>query len=295
MNNQKYIRTDLASECAAIDACTSLPGISHTETHTDFGDISIINILDQNGEKLLNKPIGRYVTVSFQNILSLSEETSDSLISTVSEHIRSFTRRLVPKKQKLTVLIVGLGNRYITSDAVGPLTVNNITVTRHIKEKNNKIFELLGQQTVAAVAPGVLGQTGIETVEIIKGAVDTVKPDIVIVIDALAAKDVSRLAATIQISDTGISPGSGIGNNREALNAKTLGVPVIALGVPTMVSSATLVYNALEKAGITQISGELTKVLDEGVSFFVTLNETDAVVNSLSHILAESINKAFSI
>ena len=293
MNTQKYIRTDLASECTVFTSNTNLSGISHTESHTNFGDVSVIKVLDKNGEKLSGKPIGKYVTVSFENILSLSEETADNLINTVSQHIKSFTTQLVPQKKNLTVLTVGLGNRYITSDAVGPLTVNNVTVTRHIK--NKKLFELLGQQTVAAVSPGVLGQTGIETIETVKGAVSTVKPDLVIVIDALAAKDVSRLATTIQISDTGISPGSGINNNRGALNFDTLGVPVIAIGVPTMVSSATLVYNALEKAGISQLSDDLTDVLEEGVSFFVTLNETDAVVNSLSHILAESINKAFSI
>ena len=139
-----------------------------------------------------------------------------------------------------------------------------------------------------------MGQTGIETYELIKGAVSAVSPDLLIVIDALAAKDVSRLASTIQICDTGISPGSGIGNTRHALNAQTLGIPVIAIGVPTMVSSSTLVYNALEKAGIESISQELTRILDEGISFFVTLNETDAVIKSLSDILSESINQALS-
>jgi spore protease len=153
---------------------------------------------------------------------------------------------------------------------------------------------MLKQQNVSALSPGVLGQTGIETAELIKGAVDTVSPDLVVAIDALAAKSVNRLATTIQICDTGITPGSGIGNTKQAINKDTLGVPVIAVGVPTMVSSATLVYDALEKAQVNDISDELIQVLDNGISFFVTLNETDAVINLLSRILSESIDKAFS-
>lgn len=295
MSNNQYIRTDLAAECPALEEKKTLPGISF---HTEKGkstETATIKVLDKNGEKQLGKPIGTYVTVSFGKVWTLPDEELNNIIETVSEKIKELTSLLVPDKEKLTILVAGLGNRYITSDAIGPLTVKEITVTRHVKNKDKKLFDMLNQQTISAISPGVLGQTGIETVELIKGAVDTVRPDLVVVVDALAARNVNRLATTVQICDTGISPGSGIGNTRQAINQETLGVPVIALGVPTMVSSATLVYNALEKAEVDHISQELMEVLDNSISFFVTLNETDAVVNTISHLLSESINRAFCL
>lgn len=239
--------------------------------------------------------MGTYITVSFGRVWNISEEGILDIINTVSEKLRLLTLKLLPDKKQYSILIAGLGNRYITSDAIGPLTVKEITVTRHLEERNQKIFEMLERQSISAIAPGVLGQTGIETFELIKSAVDTVKPDLVLVIDALAAKNVNRLATTIQICDTGIAPGSGIGNNRQAINREALGVPVIALGVPTMVSSATLVYDVLEKANLSELSDELNEVLENGMSFFVTLNETDTVVNTLSRILSDSIDMAFSL
>lgn len=295
MSINHYVRTDLAAECPVIEEKKTLNGISLYTEKGRSTETATIKVLDKNGEKQLGKPIGTYVTVSFGKVWALPEDDLNNIIETVSEIIKNFTSQLVPDKENLTILVAGLGNRYITSDAVGPLTVKEITVTRHVKNKDKKLFDMLNQQAVSAISPGVLGQTGIETVELIKGAVDSVRPDLVIVVDALAAKNVNRLATTVQICDTGISPGSGIGNTRQAINKETLGVPVIALGVPTMVSSATLVYNALEKAEVDHISQELMEVLDNSISFFVTLNETDAVVNTISHLLSESINRAFCL
>ncbi len=295
MKHQHYIRTDLAAESPLLGESQKTEGVSVNVEKSPSTETAVIKILNQKGEKALGKPIGTYITISFGKAWILPEADIQNIIDTVAQKIKLLAEELLPDKEKYSILIVGLGNRYITSDALGPLTVKEITVTRHLKDKNPRLFDILEQQNVSALAPGVLGQTGIETAELIKGAVDTVNPDLVVAIDALAAKSVNRLATTIQICDTGIAPGSGIDNTKQAINRDTLGVPVIAVGVPTMVSSATLVYDALETAQVKDISDELIQVLDNGISFFVTLNETDAVINLLSRILSESIDKAFSV
>ena len=192
-----------------------------------------------------------------------------------------------------SVLTVGLGNRDITADALGPKTVDGLLVTRHIKEYKPDIFEKIGQREMSALCPGVVGQTGIETFELIEGAVKRVCPDLVIVIDALAARSVDRLATTVQISDTGIAPGSGIGNKRRRIDRESLGVPVLAVGVPTVVDSATLVYDALGRAGIEETSEELERVLENSRSFFVSLKESDVAVSESARLLANAINYAF--
>lgn len=149
-------------------------------------------------------------------------------------------------------------------------------------------------RSISAITPGVSGQTGIDSYELVSGAVKTVRPDLVIAIDALASRSVERLATTIQITDSGITPGSGIGNHTKALNKTSLGIPVIAIGVPTMVSSSTLVYDTLEQSGVSDISKELQQVLENGKSFYVTTNDCDEVVNKLSKLISSALNKAFS-
>ena len=197
--------------------------------------------------------------------------------------------------KKFCVLVAGLGNSDITADAIGPLTIKNLTVTRHLREMEPKIYSSLGFCEIAALSPGVLGQTGIETVELIRGAVQNCTPDIVIVIDALAARSCERLAATVQISDAGIRPGSGIGNMRMAINTETLGVPVISVGIPTVVNSSTLVYEALNRAGIKEYSQELQEVLENGRSFFVTPKESDIITKQLSLLLSDALSMAFTV
>ncbi|MBR5322160.1 MAG: GPR endopeptidase [Clostridia bacterium] len=294
MNHQHYLRTDLAAESPSIEKSQTTDGVSVNVEKNNFSETAIIKILNRTGEEQLGKPKGTYITISFGKAWNLPENDIQNIINTVAEKIKLLASQLLPEKKEYSILVVGLGNRYITSDALGPLTVKEITVTRHLQDKSPQLFKMLNQQNVSALAPGVLGQTGIETAALIKSAVNTVSPDLVVAIDALAAKSVNRLATTIQICDTGIAPGSGIGNTKQAINRETLGVPVIAVGVPTMVSSATLVYDALEKAQVKNISEELIEVLDNGISFFVTLNETDAVINLLSRMLSESIDLAFS-
>ena len=193
-----------------------------------------------------------------------------------------------------TVLVAGLGNRRITADAVGPETVDRITVTKHLQTLDPSLFRQVGQLAVAALAPGVLGDTGVEAAELVAQAAQAVKPDAVIAVDALAARNVDRLGRTVQLSDCGISPGSGVGNRRMALTKSTLGVPVIALGVPMVVNSSTLVRDALSEAGLEDISPALRAVLENGKSFFVTPKESDAAVEAFSEIMAMALDMALA-
>lgn len=192
-----------------------------------------------------------------------------------------------------SILVAGLGNRDITSDAIGPLTVKHLTVTRHIKELDPPLFARLGTLPLSAVAPGVIGQTGIETAALIRGAADTALPSLILCVDALAAKSVDRLAVTIQLSDTGIAPGSGIGNHRRAIDRTTVGAPVLAIGVPTVVDSSTMVSDMLERAGVEEISPSLRRELDNGRSFFVTVKDTDTATGEMAKLIAAAIDRAF--
>ena len=295
MKAKQYIRTDLASEYPDIENGKSVSGISVSKDTKDNIEITRVNVLTNEGEKLLNKPIGSYITVCFGKVQLLEENELDSICDTLSNIIKNLTQKNVLNTKNPKILVVGLGNRFITPDAIGPLAVKGITVTRHIENKNAELFDAIKMRSISAITPGVSGQTGIDSYELVLGAVKTVQPDIVIAIDALASRSVDRLTTTIQIADTGISPGSGIGNHTKALNKASLGVPVIAVGVPTMVSSSTLVYDALDKSGVKEISGELEQILENGKSFYVTLNDCDEVVNKLSELISSSLNKAFCI
>ena len=255
--------------------------------------------LDIDSEELSEKyqrERGSYITVVCGEIWCFTEEMSELLSSLLADEIRKMLVSVTKKKMtaSFSVLVVGLGNAEITPDAIGPLTVSKLTVTRHINSINTDIFDKLGQCSVSAIAPGVLAQTGIETLEIIRGAVNSISPDAVIAVDALAARSCSRLGSTVQISDCGISPGSGIGNLRKAINRKNLGVPVIALGVPTVVDSSTLVYDALEKAGIDS-PPKLREILDNGRGFFVSPKEGDIISERVSQLLSNSLDYAFCV
>ena len=192
-----------------------------------------------------------------------------------------------------SVFVTGLGNAELTADALGPDTVSKLTATRHLREHELPLYREIGCSALSAFAPGVLGQTGIETLELLRGAVRSVKPDLVVAVDALAARSCKRLASTVQLSDAGIVPGSGVGNHRTAITADTLGVPVIALGVPMVVDSSTLVYDALQEAHIDDISDSLREVLENGRSFFVSPKESDVITRQVSELLARAISMAF--
>ena len=292
MNTNNYVRTDLAAESPIIENEQLSDGITATENKLDMASISTVEITNKNGEKAIGKPIGTYITISFDKIWRLDDITQKRLSYIISENIKKLANI---KNEKLNILICGLGNRYITSDAVGPLVIKDITATSHLEKADNELFKLLNSHSISAISPGVIGQTGLETLELIRGAVNSVNSDVLIVIDALRSKSVDRLGSTVQICNTGISPGSGIGNKRHAINKDTVGIPVIAIGVPTMVSSSTLVYDALEKASITDISDKLTDILENGKSFFVTLNENDVVISSLASLIASALNSALTL
>jgi spore protease len=290
-NNSAYIRTDLATETLLPSEEASISGIKFTErVHGNVRVAELVIESDKTAE-IIGKPVGRYLTVSFGKLWLTSDEEAEQVSKTIAAELKYLAYRAVPDLK--SVMVVGLGNQYITADSIGPLTVKDIIITRHIKEHDEELFNKMGYLDISSVTPGVVGQTGIETLELIRGAVANVNPSIVVVIDALASRSIDRLAATVQLTDSGISPGSGIGNKRRAINKASLGVPVIAIGVPTVVDSSTLVYDALERAGITDLSAELIKVLENGKSFFVSLKECDIAVLELSRAISRAVNEAF--
>lgn len=287
-------RTDLACECMT---CTpGARGTSSREYDTFGWHISELRVLDSRGEKATGKPRGRYVTVHGPLMRSLSEEEKSRLIGAVSSEISAFTEKLTKKPigPDTKVLVAGLGNRFISADSIGPRTADKIAVTGHMEGTDStELFRLIGCSKISAVHPGVMGQTGIEAAAMIKGAAQYAKPDVIIAVDALAARKTDRLCATVQLSDTGIEPGSGIGNRRCAVNRETTGFPVIALGVPTVVDCATLIFDALSKAGADTQSCELYYLFEKERSLFVSLRDSDIVSEEISSILAGAVNRAF--
>jgi spore protease len=227
----------------------------------------------------------------------MDDEGARSLSAHVAREIRAMCEKVCGRRvdRGFGVLVAGLGNSDITPDAIGPDSVRKLNVTRHLRALDEALYDTVGRCEISAVFPGVLGQTGIETVELIRGAAENARPDVVLAIDALAARSCERLAATVQLSDSGIHPGSGIGNNRKAICHETVGVPVIALGVPTVVDSSTLVYDALRRAGIEDVRPELRQVLENGRSFFVSPKESDVITERVSDLIADAVDTAFTL
>lgn len=243
------------------------------ESSESVGDIRVtkIKITSEEGALRIGKPIGNYITVEFPEIYKIND-----YVNLKKAIVKALSSLLPPGEKNL--LVAGLGNTDITPDAVGPLTAKGILATRHITGQFAESIGLKGLRSVSVISPGVLGKTGIEVSELIKGAAAAVKPDAVIVIDALASKSTDRLFRTVQLSDTGISPGSGVKNSRSEISQKTLGVPVIAVGVPTVVDAQTLAF-------------ELTNKEPEKESgMFVTPKEVDLLCDRISEILSSSLN-----
>ena len=284
MVNSGYVRTDLAAEVNF----HGRSGVTVKEYETD--GFSVHEIQSDSESDGLRK--GRYVTATLGPLWLRDRETCEKARDTVSKLISSFAGEIIGGA-RVSVLTVCLGNRRITSDAVGPLSADRLIVTRHLKNENSALFSSLGGKELSVVTPGVMGETGIETFEIIKAAVKAVNPTLVICIDALAARSVDRLVTAVQLTDTGISPGSGVGNHRKEISRETLGVPVISIGVPTVVQSSTLVFDALEKAGINELPKELYDILENEKSFFVTPKNADIAVATQAEVIAGAINKTF--
>lgn len=300
MNNK--IRTDLALEVRESfpEDDVEIKGVILTENYDEENDIrvSTVAIKDERGAKAMQKPIGTYITIEAPEI----DKSSENNHKAVTEEIARQLRKLAGDLKGEEVLVVGLGNREVTPDALGPQVVDNLFVTRHlIKEYGTDFKEKHHLGNVSAISPGVMAQTGMETVEIIKGIIKETQPKLVIVIDALAARSIHRVNTTIQLTDTGISPGSGIGNNRKALNEESLGIKVIALGCPTVVDAATIVSDTLtsymEHSGFdeTDIDKFISEVREQQIdNMFVTPKNIDESIKRISDTVSEALNTCFA-
>lgn len=238
---------------------------------------------------------GRYATLHCAKLWEMERAELDAAADTAAGVLRDFLTQALGEVPRAAhgILVAGLGNRFITADSVGPRTADKVRVTNHAAGENT-VLGILGCCRVSALAPGVLGQTGLEAAELAAKAASAVRADAVIVIDALAARDTRRLGTTIQISDTGIRPGSGIGNHRAALTRETLGIPVIALGVPTVVDSATLIWDALCGAGLTEADEALDAALREGRSYIVSPREIDLIASAAAEVLSGALNRVLT-
>lgn len=315
---EKYsVRTDLALEQKERFESDNVEvqGVILEEDYDEEREIRItkVKIETEKGAKTMGKPVGTYLTLEAPNLAVPDEDYHRE----VSAEIARYLEELIPdRKEDYIVLIVGLGNRQVTPDALGPYVVDNLNITRHIVKEYGKYA--MGKEHVhmtSAIVPGVMAQTGMETLEIVKGIVKETKPDFVIAIDALAARNSKRLNRTIQIADTGINPGSGVGNHRNGLTKETLGVPVIGVGVPTVVDAATIVNDTMENFVAALESSETLKgvgVVLQGYTanekyelireliaphlngMFVTPKDIDETVKRISYTISEGLNMMFA-
>ncbi|MDD2190533.1 MAG: GPR endopeptidase [Eubacteriales bacterium] len=255
-----------------------------TENFEDLIGITRIKITDEHGSKALSKPLGNYITLEIEGIVDASQEIKDKAARALSGELK----RLIKFHNKLKVLIIGLGNDKVTPDSLGPYTVSKVRVTRHyfLMYDADSADDM---SCVSGFIPGVMGSTGMETADLIMSAVKIAKPEVIIAIDALAARNLNRISTTLQISDTGISPGSGTGNMRKELTEKTLGTKVVAIGVPTVIDSKTLILDSL--AGFLKDSDGAENYMDEnGMEMIVTSTDIDQVIKDFSDVIADGIN-----
>lgn len=310
------IRTDLALEEQErfSEDQIQVNGIEVREFYDEEKDISITKVFvkTEKGAKKIGKPVGTYVTIEAPN-LSVPDDGYHAEVSVVvADTVRGLMHDGVRKK---SVLVVGIGNRVVTPDALGPHVADNLKISRHIiREYGRYAMDCDDAPSVSAIVPGVMAQTGMETTEILKGIVNETKPDLIIAIDALAARNTKRLSRTIQITDTGISPGSGVGNHRNGLNEESLGVPVIAIGVPTVVDAATIVNDSMEQLvaamensealdGVGKVlrsynATEKFELIKELISpnlngMFVTPKDIDETIKRISFTISEGLNQLF--
>lgn len=276
-------RTDLAVE--AIEnhkSAAALPHVRQSDRMLEGFAIHEVRILSEDAAREIGKPQGRYLTLELDALIRREEDAFPRACKALS----TLLRELLPRPNDGPVLIAGLGNRMITPDAIGPQTADHVIATRHLVAQSPAIFA--DWRPVSALAPGVLGQTGVETGEVICGMLDRVRPAAVIAVDALAAGRLSRLLRTVQLADTGITPGAGVGNARAALNEETLGVPVIAVGVPTVVDGATLAHEISSQLG--QPDCEALDDLSQPV--MITTRDIDREVADISRMIGYAVNMA---
>ena len=301
-------RTDLALERRDIyqkaNKLNQIDGVESTEEEiNDNIKVSRVKITNSKGEEALGKPIGTYVTIDVKKLKMAGEEEIQKTSEVLTDELKKIVEMHVNNQED--ILIVGLGNIYVTPDALGPKVINEIDVTRHIIKYLPQYVDE-GTRPVSAISPGVLGTTGIETVEILKGIVENIHPKLLIVIDALASRSIERISSTIQISDTGIVPGAGVGNTREEISENSLGIPVVSIGIPTVVELATLVSDGIdifidrlqEKAESNEYLNKLQQndkyeeVNVGDYNMIVTPKEIDDLIENMKDIVARGINFA---
>lgn len=291
------VRTDLAIELHA-DAVKrfsegKLSGISITEE--EKGNFSLISISVDNdeGEQAIGRPKGHYITVEFGRVGVADTEKFTELCTLVYEELSGIIKQKcggIPKK----VLITGLGNADITADSVGPLSIKSLIVTGHLKTLSEELFQSFGGVEITALSMGVMAQTGMESAQVIKSVCDRMKPELVVAVDALASNMLSRLARTLQISDTGIRPGSGIGNFRCAIDEDFLGVPVISVGVPTMVEVAALVADVADELGFADIpASRIREKLGDTSKQLVTPKDSAVIIADIAKLIGFALNRTF--
>lgn len=295
------IRTDLALEAreSVCEPDSELRGVRVEEYYQENENIKVTKVMidTKNAAKIMGKPIGTYVTMEAPAL----EEPDEDYHREISDCLAEELLNMIPDSDKeQSVLVVGLGNREVTADALGPRVVDNLFITRHVVKAYGKAaYNCSKMNLVSSIEPGVMAKTGMETAEIIQGVVEETKPNVLVVVDALAARSTKRLNRTIQITNTGIQPGSGVGNHRNALTEETLGIPVIAIGVPTVVDAATIVGDALEKLLGDEKDFDVVKYLEQNRMAFAELNnmymtgkDIDAVIKRVSFTVSEGINIA---
>lgn len=294
------IRTDLALEATErfTEENVEIRGVEISEDYDEEKDVrtTVVKITTENGARTMGRPQGNYITIEAPG-LSMSDEDYHREIS---EKLALHLKKLLHLEREQSILVVGLGNSAVTADSLGPHVVDNLYITRHmIREYGLKSMGKERMHRVSGIIPGVMAQTGMETSEIVQGIVAETKPDVVIAIDALAARSTRRLNRTIQITDTGINPGSGVGNHRVGLTEENLQVKVIGIGVPTVVDAATIVRDSMAHLLDALEETEQKEFLEEMISphlhtMFVTPRDVDETVKYLSYTISEGLNIAFS-
>lgn len=297
------VRTDLALEAreSIQEVNGEIRGVTVTESYKEKTDTHVTKVVieTKNGAKAMGKAMGTYITLEAPRML----ETDEDYHREISVELAGHMRDVVPNMDKeLSILIVGLGNRDVTADALGPNVVDNLYITRHVvKEYGKAAYNKQKMHMISSIVPGVMAKTGMETAEIIKGVVTETSPNVIIVIDALAARSTKRLNRTIQLTNTGIHPGSGVGNHRNPLTEESLGVPVVAIGIPTVVDAGTIVNDVLEKTiakakreKLSIWEDDFPKAMSELNNMYVTCKDIDQTIKMLSFTISEALNIAFS-
>lgn len=303
--NTQSIRTDLAVEAHETminsSECTGsrIHGVEVQEKYHKRSrtHITSVTISTKNGARAIGKPMGHYITMEAPEMAQPDENYHREIAVELSHQLKE----LIPQLSgELSILVVGLGNRDVTADALGPAVIDNLCITRHIiKEYGKAAYNKEKIHLISSLTPGVMAKNGMETAEIIKGVISQTSPELMVVIDALAARSTKRLNTTIQLTDTGILPGSGVGNHRIGLTQESLGIPVIAIGVPTVVDAATIVRSALESMEngsnyIDYDNAGVQSTLQQLNNMFVTNKDIDETIKRLSFTISEALNMAFA-